>query len=112
MPRNYRGVLNNLEVEDEKKSLGRRIAEAFINPFTAILIAQALVSAATDMIFPALSLLRNSPEAFDPLTVIIILTMVLLSGTLRFVQESRSGNAMESQKATGSRHFCLPFQLQ
>ena len=57
--------------------------------------ALALVSAATDMIFPALSMLGNTPEDFDPLTVIIILTMVLLSGTLRFVQESRSGNAAE-----------------
>ena len=57
--------------------------------------ALALVSAATDMIFPALSMLGNTPEDFDPLTVIIILTMVLLSGTLRFVQESRSENAAE-----------------
>lgn len=47
------------------------------------------------MIFPALSMLGNTPEDFDLLTVIIILTMVLLSGTLRFVQESRSGNAAE-----------------
>lgn len=85
----------NAITKGKKKSLGRRIAEAFINPFTAILIALALVSAATDMVFPALSLLGNTPEDFDPLTVIIILTMVVLSGTLRFVQESRSGNAAE-----------------
>ena len=85
----------NAITKGKKKSLGRRIAEAFINPFTAILIALALVSAATDMIFPALSMLGNTPEDFDPLTVIIILTMVILSGTLRFVQESRSGNAAE-----------------
>lgn len=59
------------------------------------MIALAFVSAATDMIFPALSMLGNTPEDFDLLTVIIILTMVLLSGTLRFVQESRSGNVAE-----------------
>lgn len=41
------------------------------------------------------SLGRRIAEAFDPLTVIIILTMVILSGTLRFVQESRSGNVAE-----------------
>ena len=35
------------------------------------------------------------PKDFDCLTVVIILTMVFLSGTLRFVQESRSGNAAE-----------------
>lgn len=34
-------------------------------------------------------------EDFDPLTVVIISTMVIISGTLRFVQESRSGNAAE-----------------
>ncbi len=85
----------NTITKGKKKSLGKKIAEAFINPFTAILIVLALVSAATDMIFPAFSLLGNTPEDFDPLTVIIILTMVILSGTLRFVQESRSGNAAE-----------------
>mgnify|MGYP002083010461 CR=1 FL=1 len=37
----------------------------------------------------------SAPEDFDPLTVVIILTMVIISGTLRFVQESRSGNAAE-----------------
>lgn len=49
----------------------------------------------TDMVFPYFSLLGSSPEDFDPLTVVIILTMVMISGTLRFVQESRSGNAAE-----------------
>lgn len=85
----------NAITKGKKKSLGRRIAEAFINPFTAILIVLALVSAATDVIFPAFHLLGNTPEDIDPLTMVIILTMVLLSGTLRFVQESRSGNAAE-----------------
>ncbi len=47
------------------------------------------------MILPKFSLLGSMPEDFDPLTVIIILTMVFISGALRFVQESRSGNAAE-----------------
>lgn len=37
----------------------------------------------------------STPEDFDPLTVIIITTMVVLSGTLRYIQEARSGNAAE-----------------
>lgn len=37
----------------------------------------------------------NMPADFDCLTVVIILTMVLISGTLRFIQESRSGSAAE-----------------
>ena len=49
----------------------------------------------TDMVFPYFSLFGSVPEDFDCLTVVIILTMVIISGTLRFVQESRSGNAAE-----------------
>lgn len=85
----------NKVTREKKKSLPQRLAEAFINPFTAILFFLALVSAMTDMVFPYFSLLGSTPDDFDPLTVIIILTMVFISGTLRFVQESRSGNAAE-----------------
>lgn len=84
------------KVEHEKrKPLPHQIAGAFINPFTAVLCCLALVSAFTDMIFPIYSLFGCRPEDFSPTTVVIILTMVTLSGTLRFVQESRSGNAAE-----------------
>ena len=85
----------NKVTKEKKKSLPQRLAGAFINPFTAILFCLALVSTITDMIFPMMGLFGSLPEDFDPLTVIIILTMVFLSGTLRFVQESRSGNAAE-----------------
>ena len=47
------------------------------------------------MVFPYFSLFGSAPEDFDCLTIVIILTMVIISGTLRFVQESRSGNAAE-----------------
>lgn len=80
---------------EKKKTLPQRLAGAFINPFTAILFCLALVSSFTDMIFPHFSLFGCVPKDFDCLTVVIILTMVFLSGTLRFVQESRSGNAAE-----------------
>ncbi len=86
---------SNKITHEKKKSLVKRLAGAFINPFTAILFCLALVSTLTDMIFPYFSLLESSPEDFDPLTVVIIMTMVIISGTLRFVQESRSGNAAE-----------------
>ena len=86
---------NNRVTREKKKSLAKRLAGAFVNPFTAILFCLALVSVVTDMIFPYFSLFGNRPEDFDCLTVVIILTMVFISGTLRFVQESRSGNAAE-----------------
>ena len=85
----------NKVTHEKKKSLAKRVAGAFINPFTAILFCLAFVSTITDMIFPYFSLFGSVPEDFDFLTVVIILTMVFISGTLRFVQESRSGNAAE-----------------
>ena len=85
----------NTVTHEKKKSLVKRLTEAFVNPFTAILSFLALVSAVTDMAFPHFSVLGCTPADFDPTTAGIILTMVLISGTLRFVQESRSGNAAE-----------------
>lgn len=86
---------SNKVTHEKKKSLAKRLADAFVNPFTAILFCLALVSTMTDMIFPAFSLFGSKPGDFDCLTVVIIVTMVVISGTLRFVQESRSGNAAE-----------------
>ena len=86
---------SNKVTREKKKTLPQRLAGAFINPFSAILFCLALVSSFTDMIFPHFSLFGCVPKDFDCLTVVIILTMVFLSGTLRFVQESRSGNAAE-----------------
>ena len=86
---------SNQVTREKKKPLARRLADAFVNPFTAILLFLALVSIMTDMVFPRLALFGCQMEDFDCLTVLIILTMVVISGTLRFVQESRSGDAAE-----------------
>ena len=86
----YRGRYGRNKITHGKKiSIFRRIADAFINPFTAILFVLAVVSAFTDIILAA-------PGEANPMTVIIILTMVIISGILRFVQELRSGNAAEN----------------
>ena len=82
----------NKVTHEKKKSLVARLAGAFINPFTAILFCLAVVSIFTDIVVP---ILQHAPEDVAPLTIIIIFTMVFISGTLRFVQESRSGNAAE-----------------
>lgn len=79
---------DNKVTHGKKVSLPKRIAEAFINPFTAILFGLTAVSAFTDIILA-------EPGEADPLTVVIIMTMVLISGVLRFVQETRSGNAAD-----------------
>ena len=66
----------NKVTHEKRKSLVERLAGAFINPFTAILFCLALVSTMTDMVFPYFSLLGSTPEDFDPLTVVIILTKI------------------------------------
>ena len=86
---------NNKVTREKKKSLPERLVDAFVNPFTAIFFFLALVSTFTDIVFPYFSLFGSEPEDLDVLTVVIILTMVFISGTLRFIQESRSGNAAE-----------------
>lgn len=79
----------NIITYGKKRSWLNRAARAFMNPFTAILLLLAIVSAVTDIIMPA------SGEK-NPVTVIIITVMICLSGLLRFVQETRSGNAAAS----------------
>jgi len=64
----------------------KRFVSAFINPFTIVLFALAVVSVFTDVIFV-------TPGEADYTAVIIIMTMVIISGALRFVQEVRSNNA-------------------
>ena len=84
---------SNKVKKEKKKSIPERLAEAFINPFTVVLICLAVVSTVTDIIFPILHMFGNTTKDFNPVTVIIILTMVFVSGVLRFIQESRSGDA-------------------
>ncbi|MEG1847190.1 MAG: magnesium-translocating P-type ATPase [Lachnospiraceae bacterium] len=76
----------------KKNSYIQQLIQAFINPFTIVLFILAAVSLITDVIIAA-------PGEGDPVAVIIIITMVTISGLLRFVQESRSGKAAEHLSA-------------
>ncbi len=78
----------NIVTNNNKNTLFKKLTGAFINPFTIVLFVLATVSLFTDVIFA-------EPEEASPITVIIIATMVLISGVLRFVQESRSEKASE-----------------
>ena len=86
----------NIITHGKKKSLLKKIVEAFINPFTAVLFCLAVVSTFTDMVIPWYC---NNMEEFSPITVIIITTMVTISGLLRFIQEEKSNSAAESLSA-------------
>ena len=79
---------SNVLPSAKRKGVLRRLAGAFVSPFTAILFALALVSVFTDIVFAAAGE-RNY------VTVAVIAVMVAVSGILRFVQETRSGNAAE-----------------
>ncbi len=87
---------NNKVTHERKKTFPERLAGAFINPFTGILFFLAVVSCITDMILPYYYLAGLTYEDdFDATTVIIILVMIIISGTLRYVQDTRSGKAAE-----------------
>jgi len=67
----------NIITKQKEDSLIKHFALAFINPFTIVLFVLAGIALVTED-FPA---------------VIIVLSMVIISGLLRFFQELRSGNA-------------------
>lgn len=72
----------------KKRPLAMRLIDSFFNSFSAILFVLALVSVFTDIVFaPA--------GEKNPTTVIIIGAMLVISGVLRFVQDTRSDNAAE-----------------
>lgn len=79
----------NTVTRGRKVSILEKICGAFINPFTVILLLLAVVSLFTDIILAP-------PEDVNYMTVVIIMTMVVISGLLRFIQEARSGHAAEN----------------
>jgi Mg2+-importing ATPase len=107
---NFKGHLDGLTVAEATERLAKdgpnevahdkrphafvQFLLAFRNPFIAVLMTLAAISAVTDIVLP----LRAGEEA-DYTGVTIILTMVVLSVLLRFWQEYRSGKAAEALKA-------------
>ena len=83
-----------------RDSVVRRIVRAFVNPFTLILVALAALSVATDVVFAA-------PGSQDPTTALLIVVMVLVSGCISFVQESRGSLAAASLKDMVSNTCCV-----
>lgn len=77
--------MNKVDTGEEETFI-MRVKDAFLNPFTIILIALAIVSYITDVTLAA-------PGEKDYMTVAIIVIMVLISGILELVQETRSENA-------------------
>lgn len=79
----------NTIASNKHNSKLRFIAEAFITPFTLVLLVLATLSLFTDYIFvPA--------GEKDLTTVAIMLIMVFISGITSFIQNVRSSNAVDS----------------
>ncbi|MGL6186263.1 MAG: magnesium-translocating P-type ATPase [Clostridium chrysemydis] len=82
---------NNVISTEKSENIIVKFIKAFINPFTIILILLSIISFFTDIVMAA-------PGDKDPTSVIIMVTMVTVSGLLKFVQELRSGSAAEKLK--------------
>ena len=78
----------NIITKQKEETVFHKLWNAFINPFTVVLFVLAALSLVTDVITAA-------PGDKDPTAVIIVLSMVFISGMLRFIQEMRSGSAAE-----------------
>ena len=72
--------------KQKNDSMIRRLRRAFINPFNIILLVLGIISLATDVVLVS-NFARNAT------TAVIIFSMILISGTIRLVQEIRAKNA-------------------
>ena len=83
----------NIITKSDKKTKLDIFIESFSNPFVAILVFISGVSAFTDIIIP---LIKHQTDDINPATVIIILSLIIISGLMNFFQESKSGEAAEA----------------
>ena len=84
---------SNEIVGKKKQSWIIRLLTSFLDPFTLILIGIAVVSLFTDVILV-------DGQGKDATTPLIIIGMVLISGLMRFIQETKSGNAAQALAKT------------
>lgn len=80
---------NRVEYSLQVQSALQRVKRAFVNPFSVVLFVLALVSLVTDVWL-------NSNSGKDGASVVIILTMLLVSGTVRLIQEFKAGRAADA----------------
>ncbi|MCL2888054.1 MAG: magnesium-translocating P-type ATPase [Elusimicrobia bacterium] len=82
----------NQIVNEQALPVWRALLDAFLNPFTIVLVALGTLDFFLDFVFAA-------PGEKDLSAVIVIASMVMLSGVLRFVQEYKSAKESERLKA-------------
>ena len=74
---------SNRPANQKKDTMGFRLRRAFVNPFSVVLAVLAGISLVTDVI-----LATNAGRNY--MTFVIICSMLLISGTVRFLQELHS----------------------
>lgn len=84
----------NTVAQEKAPPLLVQLAQAFNNPFIIVLFALAVISFFTDFWLP-----NRSGEETELAGVIIIMTMIILSGLLRFWQELRTNKAAMALKS-------------
>lgn len=89
----------NIISEARHDSPLKQLVGAFVSPFTLILLALAIVSLYTNVLLAA-------PGEQDPSTAIVIGIMVVISGTLRYTQETKSAKAADALKDMVSTTCC------
>jgi len=89
----HRERFGSNEIERKKRdSLPKRLFRAFVNPFTVVLFVLTGISLFTDILIPP-------PDERNYMTVIMVVTMVFISGLMTFFQESRSEKSAEKLQA-------------
>ena len=78
----------NSFAERSNDTVLHRLRRAFINPFNVILFIIGIISLVTDVLL-VLDFTRNAS------TSVIIFSMILISGTIRLIQELRAKNAAQ-----------------
>ncbi|MDR0292482.1 MAG: magnesium-translocating P-type ATPase [Elusimicrobium sp.] len=82
----------NQIVNEQALPVWRALLDAFLNPFTIVLVVLGTLDFFLDFVFAP-------PGQKDLSAVIVIASMVMLSGVLRFVQEYKSAKESERLKA-------------
>ncbi|MET3564284.1 Mg2+-importing ATPase [Enterococcus rotai] len=77
----------NKITDDKKKSIVYTVIKSYITPFTVVLMILATISFFTEYVYA-------EPSEKDIAGVLIMLVMVLLSGTMTLVQSVKSSNAV------------------
>lgn len=72
----------------KKESIPKRLFMAFVTPFTIVLFVLAGISMFTDILLPP-------PQERNYITVVMVTSMVVISGLMTFIQEYKSERAAE-----------------